>query len=355
MEELLPKDNENILPLFDDGPWVPSEPPGFRPDQMVRCEECLRANAPTRVSCLYCSARLLAGTSGAELQKPELKPLQKGEKTYHCIILPISIANLAEKNLGEASTLLKLARDDLGRIISAQRFLPVARTSVVAEADLVICRLKALGLETLVVSDEELGLEKSPPLRVRAASLDETGITLHQIARDNGARISWADLSLLVTGRLLVKQVEIRERKGGRADSQILDTSEFFTDESVLDIYAHSSEGNCRVLANNFDFSCLGERKSLLATENFRILLELIREYAPHAEYDNTYTSLRQALEPIWPAEQQTQSRGWRRELPGKYSVASLIETSNESQFLLYSRLRNYLTTHPLNKPDEVT
>jgi len=57
LEEWLPKDNENI-PFFGDERLMPSEPQGFAPDQMVRCEECLRANLPTRPSRLYCAAPL---------------------------------------------------------------------------------------------------------------------------------------------------------------------------------------------------------------------------------------------------------------------------------------------------------
>jgi hypothetical protein len=343
----LPKDNENILPLFGDELLVPSEPQGFCPEEMVRCEECLRANPPTIVTCLYCTASLPFSEKTAHLQKPGLRPLEKWEQGYNCILLPMSPDDLADGSLLEAGSLLKLSSDHLKRITATEMLLPLARTATVDESSLVRHRLKALGIQTLVVSDKDLGAEQSPAVRVRAAEIDETGMTTYQIAGAEGVSIPWTDLSLFVVGRLIVKRVEMQERKGGRAKGEILHLSEFFTDEAVVDIYCKERDGNYRFLANGFDFSCLGNRKGLLASENFLVLLELLRKYAPQAAYDDSYNSLRKALEPVWPSEQQTETRGLRRERPGKYSVGSVIETSNEGQFSRYSRLRRYLQRNP--------
>jgi len=109
-----------------------------------------------------------------------------------------------------------------------------------------------------------------------------------------------------------------------------------------VDIYRNEQDGNQRVGENSFDFSCLGERKSLIASENLYRLLELVRQHAPHAAYDDSYKSSRQLLESVWPLEQQTRSCGWWRERPGKYGIATAIDISNEAQFLRYSRLRRY-------------
>ena len=83
----MPKDNENIrLPLS--GPIEPSEPQGFAPDQMIRCDECLRANPPTRVACMYCSAPLPVTEDSARLRKPVLRPPDKYQTAYSSILLP---------------------------------------------------------------------------------------------------------------------------------------------------------------------------------------------------------------------------------------------------------------------------
>ena len=163
------KDNENILPLLGDDLLVPSEPQGFRPEEMVRCDECLRANPPTIVACLYCSAPLPFSEETAHLQKPSLRPLEKWEQGYNCILLPMSPDDLADVSLQEAGTLLKLSADHLKRIIAAEMLLPLARAATFDESSLVRHRLKALGIRTLVVSDKDLGAEQSPAVRVRAA------------------------------------------------------------------------------------------------------------------------------------------------------------------------------------------
>jgi hypothetical protein len=355
LEELLPKDNENILPFLGDDLPVSSEPQGFPPEEMVPCEECLRANPPTRVTCIYCAAPFPFSEKTANLQKPSLRPLEKWEQGYNCILLPMSRDDLADESLMEAGNLLKLTADQLKRITAAGTLLPLARAAAFDESSLVCHRLKALGIRTLVVPDKDLGMEQSPPMRVRAAEIDETGIAMYQVAGDEGVNIPWTDLSLFVAGRLVVKRVEMQERKGGRAESQILDASEFFTDEAVVDIYRKEQNGNYRIVANRFDFSCLGNRKRLLASENFFVLLELLWEHAPQAVYDHSYNSLRKALDPVWPSEQQTESRGLRRERPGKYSVGTVIEINNEAQFSRYSRLQHYLQRNPAINLDEET
>jgi hypothetical protein len=158
---------------------------------------------------------------------------------------------------------------------------------------------------------------------------------------------------LLVTGRLIVKRVELKEQKGKRAENSILDASEFFTDEAVIELYTSEQAAPYRIAANSFDFSCLDDKKSLIAGENIAVLVNLFRDYAPRAVFDDSYNSVRKGLEAVWASEQQNETRGWRRERPGKYSIGSVNETSNESQFLRYSRLRYYLLRQAKTNTDE--
>ncbi len=145
-----------------------------------------------------------------------------------------------------------------------------------------------------------------------------------------------------MTGRLSRKRVELQERKGGRGEDEIHDESQFFFDEAVLDLYSEDPDAKFRILSNGFDFSGLRGKK-LLVAENFSLLLDLIRDQAPRAEYDDAYNSCRQALEMVWPCGQQTESSGWRRQRFGKYTVGAVTESSNEDQFTRYSRLRYFL------------
>jgi len=336
----LPKDNENI-PFFGDELLIPTEPQGFAPNQMVRCEECLRANPPTRLSCLYCAAPLPISEKTVALLKPSLKPVEHWALGYNNILLFQAI-EIPSEALSEASDLLKLNPDDLRRLLSSPTPLPLARTDTRQEAELIGRRLMALGFKTAIVSDGDLELRESPPIRLRSVSIDENGLTPKLIVKRDESQIPWSRLVLLVIGRLSRKRVELQERTGGRGKNEIQDASQFFGDEAVVDLYSEDPAARFRILANGFDFSGL-KGKSLLVAENFSILLNLIRDKAPRAEYDDAYNSSWQALEIVWPCGQQTESRGWRRERPGKYTIGAVTESSNEDQFTRYSRLRYFL------------
>jgi hypothetical protein len=338
LEEWLPKDNENI-PFFGDGSLMPSEPQGFAPVQMVRCEICLRANPPTRLSCLYCAGPLTVSEKTADLLQPSLKPVENWVPGYNNILLPQGI-EIPSESLSEAAGLLKLDPHDLSRLIASSTPMPLARTDTLEEAELIQRRLQALEFATAIVSDADLKLRESPPIRLRSVSIDDNGLTPKLIVESDEPQIPWSRLVLLVAGRLSRKRVELQERKGGRGESEIQDASQFFADEAVVDLYSEAPDAKFRILANGFDFSGLIGKK-LLAHENFSMLLDLIRDKAPRAEYDDAYNSCRQALEIVWPCGQQTESLGWRRQ-GGKYTVGAVTESSNEDQFTRYSRLRYF-------------
>ena len=339
MEELLPKDNENIHLPFT-GPIEPSEPQGFAPDQMIRCDECLRANPPTRVACLYCSAQLPMTESSARLRRPVLRPPEKHQPAYNNILLPVE-TELTADVISEAAALLKLSADDVQRIIAEKTPLPVARTASRAEADLVFNRLRDLGLQTIALSDDELGAADGFVKRIKSMSIDDNSVTLQQAGTEQ-VEVSWRDVVLIVTARLFVKRIEIQERKMRRGENEIVQSNEFSSDEAVIDIYSSTHPETWRVSANGFDFSCLGPAKSLIANENILSLQQLLASKAPDAKVDDSYKRLRRTLDLVWGSQQETQSSGWRRDRPGKLSIGLTSSTSNESQFTRYSRLRRY-------------
>lgn len=342
----MPKDNENNrLPFV--GPIEPSEPQGFPLEQMIRCEECLRANPPTRVSCLYCNAPLPRTESSARLRKPVLRPPEKHEPGYNNILLPQD-QKVSPDAITEAGNLLKLGAENLQRIVSAHSPLPLARTASREEAELVFDRLRELGIRTTTLADDDLGLAETSVKRVRSMSFDDTRLTVQLAGPQESAEILWSDVVLIVTGRLFVRRVEVKERKTRKAENEILDASEFFDDEAVVDFYASTHSQTWRVGAKGFDFSCLETEKTLIANENIGRLLRLIAVKATKAQRDDSYQLLRQTLEPVWRSDQETQSSGWRREAPGKYSLGAATVNSNETQFTRYSRLRYYLALNTL-------
>jgi hypothetical protein len=339
LEELLPKDNENIPFL---GPIEPSEPQGFSADQMVRCEECLRANPPTRVSCLYCVAPLPVTEAAAKLRKPVLRQPEKHQLGYNNILLPLDQV-ASEETLVEAATLLKLSIENFQEVVGQNLPLPVARTNSREEAELVNTRLRDLGLNCLTLSDEELGLtfNGNTVKRVRSMSFDDTYVTIYQVAAEEIV-VSWTDLILIMPARIFETTLEIKERKTGKSEDEILDTSEFFKDEAVIDFYTANHSSTWRISAGGFDFSCLGREKALVTNDNILKLQRLLTGKAVNAQFDDSYAQVRNSLELVWTTQAETQSSGWRRERPGMLSVGVATTKSNESQFTRYSRLRYY-------------
>lgn len=308
---------------------------------MVRCEVCLRANPPTRLNCLYCAASLPANERTSDFLRPSLKPVQSWTLGYNNIFLPDG-TEIHPQNLREAANLLKLSTEELRKLVSNTRPLPLARTDTREESELIDRKLKAMGFATAIVSDAELGIRESPPIRLRSVGVDKNGLTPKFIGETDQSTIPWGCLVLIVTGRLSRKRVELQERKAGRGQHEIEQDDHFFADEAVADLYFQDPNFKFRIFANGFDFSGL-DGKKLVVAENFSILMGLLREKATNAEYDEAYNSCRQSLEIVWPCEQLTESRGWRRERPGKITVGAVTETSNEDQFTRYSRLRYLL------------
>ena len=336
----MPKDNENIPFL---GPVEPSEPLGFPAEQMIRCEECLRANPPTRVSCLYCVAPLPLTESAAQLRKPVLRQPEKHQLGYNNILLP---GEVSTEIVAEAAQLVKLTAENVQQLMSQRVPLPVARTASREEAALVTLRLTNLGLSCLTVSDEELGLSSSETSvkRVRAMSFDDERLVIYHSGTEE-TNVSWSDVSLILPARLIETRLEIKERMTRKQENEILDTNEFFRDETVIDFYTATRSFTWRVGATGFDFSCLGSEKALVANENINRLQRLIVARAVNAQFDDSYQRVRSLLELAWSTQAETQSSGWRRERPGKLSVGVATTKSNESQFTRYSRLRYYLNS----------
>lgn len=330
----MPKDNENIrLPLI--GPVEPSEPQGFTSDQMITCDECLRANPPTRINCLYCSVPLPATESSVRLRKPTLRRPEKHQLGYNTIYLPGD--DLSAEAVREAATLLKLKEPDLERILSENVPLPVARTASREEAELILGRLQELGFRVVTLVDE------GAVRRVKSMAFEESQLVINSGHPKDELAVPWSNILLLVPARLIEKRVEVKEVKSRRAENEILDTSEFFSDQPVIDIYLSTHSETWRVSASGFDFSCLGSEKALVANENLTRLQRRLVAQAQNARFDDSYNRLRPLLDLVWGPEQETKSSGWRRERPGKLSLGMATINSNESQFTRYSRLLYYV------------
>jgi hypothetical protein len=319
-------------------------PRRFEPEELVACEDCLRANAPTRMKCLYCGAPLPVTERSARLRRPSLRKLEEWEQGFN-VVLHSPCSNLAPETIEELAPLLRLDAARLEEMVETGATLPVARAASNEEAWLIVERLKARGLDAEVFADETLA---RAPVRVRALAFDGDALALMPTAEAEPARVAWGEVVLLVEGRVVTRRVEFEEQPSKlMRRGRLVEAREVASDEAVLDIYT-SREGDAagegfRVMADGFDYTCLGERKGLLARDNFKTLVGELRARATRAGFDEEYARLRGALASVWPPAERTESGGLRRDRPGRLNTESVTVVSNEAQFTRYARMRRLL------------
>lgn len=321
-----------------------SSPRRFGAEELVACAECARANPPTRMNCIYCGAALPTTAGSESLRRPTLRKLEEWESGFNIVLLPRAGETTAEA-LAEAADLLRLEASHLSACVEARVALPVALAATPEEAELLSRRLGALGLPVEAVSDEELGVSKMPK-RIRALEINDGELVGRGGPEDEACAVEWGAVKLLVVGRVFTKRVEVEEvKKRLKGRQEVIDARELLSDEAVLELFGAAGGGGAgwRIMAENFDYSCLGARKGLLARDNFNTLVETLRGRATGAAFDAEYVKLRHLLAAVWPPTERTESLGLRRSRPGRLSTEAATIASNESQFTRYARLRHVL------------
>ncbi|MGI9105932.1 MAG: hypothetical protein ACR2G4_06760 [Pyrinomonadaceae bacterium] len=330
------------IPPFEEELSVPPAPRAFAPAEMVACEACLRANPPTRMNCLYCGADLPVVDASNDLRRPTLRALEVWEQGYNVVMLPQAIEQISADAITTAVQLLHVEAGQLRGMAEAQTPLPLARAASRDEASLVERKLRVAGWQVEIVADQDLAVETHAPKRIRKLKIGDDALTGWTSAEGAAERVEWTRVELLVTGHIARKRIEVEERRSRRAENEIVETREFHDDESVLDLYLNASVVNWRIMAENFDYSCLGAEKKLLATENFKHLVETFRTQAARAAYDDSYRSVRHYLKFAWPLAEQTQAGNLKRLGPGRYNSEAVTSVTNERQFTRYGRLLHY-------------
>jgi hypothetical protein len=333
-------DGDKAPSVFD--PVSDARTESFTPAEMITCDVCLRANPPTRSNCLYCAATLpVTGKVDNARQAPgpadERIAPAKLNSGFYLVLTPNQNKVPAESSLAVTAALLELKTAEVEIAFGLGGPVPLARMGTIAQATTLADRLVALGIGVDIFIDDTLNLD-SPIQTIRALEFMEDGLAA-TLMRGEGVSIEWDDLSLIVNGRFLVKRVEVEERQR-RGSPKPLDSRELFSDEPLMDLYTRSDEIGFRIRSNSFDFSCLGNQKSVTAFENFTKLMTVLCARAPGVEIDDSYRTLRAVLGSIWPLEPETKRSGWRRRGAGKVDVSTVTIVDNETQFNSYSRLR---------------
>jgi hypothetical protein len=325
-----------------------ARPQSFALAEMITCDECLRANPPTRSKCFYCGANLPAGNDQVQSSREAIGQIDRPASVsdaYYIVLAPDQTNVVAESSWAAIASLLHLRTTEVEIAVGSGCAVPLARAASSEQATMLADKLRALGIGVDTFREDTLSLDL-PGRKIRALEFSDDGLAATPM---NGGEISvpWDDLILIVAGRLLVNRVEVEERRR-RGRAQPLDTRELFSDEPVVDLCVRSDEVGWRISSSSFDFSCLGTEKAMTAFENLTTLISRLRVRAPKVEVDDSYRGLRALLANVWPLEPQTRKGEWRRSGAGKVDVSTVTTIDNEIQFNSYSRLRQRLKLREL-------
>jgi hypothetical protein len=234
---------------------------------------------------------------------------------------------------------LSIDAEILEKAIGCEPPFPLVRTNE-EDAEAVMKRLQNAGLVAMLCADRSLN-SAHPPTRLRGIVFDGGSVELLLFNSDVVERFASDAISLVVSGSIFETESEStlkRKRKETMRVGEHISSS----DHAVIDIYAKGEAGGFRILPHGFDFSCLGDRKSLLAVENVRTLKNMLRENFSNAVFDESYESKMTLLEGVWPRTVRNTSKGFQR--VGARMQRSVGEAvSNTDQFTRYSRMRRGL------------
>jgi hypothetical protein len=320
---------------------VQTENPAFKPEEMILCVKCKRTNPPTRLACFYCGAELEISAAQSKNLKPNLRRLEIWEKGFNLILSPDE-QNFDESKLSETAKLLNLEREVLQKFAEAGKALPLARAEFEKEAEIIKERLHELGVETFILSDEALAVEK-PQKRLRGLEFFDDKIVLILFNKDEIAEIALEDLCLIVTGAIFERRVEATEKRSKKGESKILQSTETASDDFLIDVYSRENAIGYRIFAKGFDFSCLETEKEILAKDNLKKLAQKLQKIAPRAKLIEDYLQVRESLGSVWNVEERTDSQGLKREGFGRFNLGNVTTVNNSAQFNKYSRLQWHL------------
>lgn len=320
-------------------PSIQSEDIAFKQAEMIACRSCARLNPPNRFNCIYCASELDISSTGASAAKLISRKLELWERGVNVIV----VNQRGEiRDVRRAADLLEVETAYLDAIAQSETPLPVARVESEKEAAVIRTRLEEMGFVCSIVFDEELAPDK-PHVRLSALQLGDQ--TLNVVSFNTKARveIAWNDVALIVSGILAKVRVDSLEKKRRHGKTKLIDETATSTDEQIFDIYTRDDATGYRVHQAGFDFSCLGENKGLLASENMRRLITELRKRAPEAVFVDTYGQFRHLLNDVWEIETRKDFHGLRRSGFGKVESASVASSSNLDQFNKFSRLQWHL------------
>jgi hypothetical protein len=299
------------------------------------CPDCGRRTPAARGSCMYCGTALPVSSIQTA---PRQRALESFERAFNTVLDPAH-SRLDDRSETLLAQALNIEQAEAHAFISAGKRLPLARSQTRQEAELIAALIRTCGLGASVVADEDLkvGLEL-----IRARRIERTAEELTVHYAGGAMAVPRSEIRVLVVGMLRNTRVDyIESRAGMRGQGPaVVDTSEFRSDETLLDVYATTFDKSFRIRSDAFDYSGLVWPLSFQAETNFQSAIASLHGAIPHATVEDDFARIRGLLSRAWPERSRVEARGVRRAGVSHRPVAqSSLVSDNRDQFERYSRL----------------
>lgn len=302
---------------------------------VVNCPRCARKTPAARATCLYCGEAL-------PVTKIETAPAQRvidsSELAFNTILEPALEAAPA-RAAEQLAAALKIEPGEARALIESRKPVALARSQTRQEAEMIAELVRSCGLAARVVADEDLKLNRE---LIRARRITPTANGIQVQHRDGALAVASSDVRLLVVGNLRNTRVDFTESKAGMRSraSTVLDTAEFFSEETLLDVYTSELGESFRIKADGFDYSGIVQPLSFRAEVNFGSLIDALRRVAAGARIDRDFAEVSSLFSGAWPERSRTESGGVKRTgLAYRPVSKSSVIKDNRDQFDRYSRL----------------
>lgn len=327
-------DSNKIPDILPDGMRVRSEEIGFAADDLSSCPKCERSNAPTRAECIYCGEMLLRSEliDAARIDGEFLEPWENGFNVAY----NSRAGKLPENAIADLSHLLRVEPGALEAVLDRKAVLPLGRFRNEVDAQRFIAGLSEFGVSGVLISDAVLAADK-PPMRVRSIEFECESCTFVDFNTNERIMVPNADVRLVVMGAKIESRTETTWKKK-RGSRKVVDEALLDSDQQLIDIYRATDDLGFRVQVNGFDFSALGPAKSLIATENVKLLAVRLGDIS--GLVDQTYLRSRLLLDQVWELESETDHFGPLRAGFEKRKITKISIMNNLRQFTKYSRLQ---------------
>jgi hypothetical protein len=301
----------------------------------MNCPRCARRTAAARGACIYCGETL-------PITRIESAPPQRNidsfEQAFNTILEPaFSHTNSSAETALAARLGVELA--EAQAFIASGKRMPIARSQNLQEAAMIAALVRECGLNAVVIADEDLRLKRET-VRARRIVIDGDSVQVHHPG--GVMNVPAAEIKLFVKGALKGNRVDYTEGIIGiRGQAgNVLDSSEFRSDETLVDVYSSSLDLSFRIKSDAFDYSGLVSPLSFRAELNFKAAIAKLKEVASNAAFDDDFAAVKHLLARAWPERSRNEARGVKRKGLAYRPVAqaSLI-SDNRDQFDRYSRL----------------